>query len=149
MVLSLIIAGLLIFFKMTKFQKSGEVVFFEFSEWNWWTYLDTYKIYKSWDNILFEKNGFDAWYDDKIEPKTTVVDPEILSDLTKVVFENKVNRRDGFDKINKHVLDWTSWHLYISFENWDNLSAKGYMRHPNNYQKAKGDFISIISKFSE
>jgi cell division protein FtsL len=30
-VLALIIAGLLIFFKMTKFQKSGEVVYFEFS----------------------------------------------------------------------------------------------------------------------
>ena len=148
-VLSLIIAGLLIFFKMTKFQNSGEIVSFEFSEWNWWTYSDTYKIYKSGNNILFEKNGFDAWYDDKIEPKTTVVDPKILSDLTKVVFEDKVNRRDGFDKINKHVLDWTSWHLYITFENWDNLSAKGYMRHPNNYSKVKGNFISIISKYSE
>ena len=148
-VLALIIAGLLIFFKMTKFQNSGEIVSFEFSEWNWWTFSDTYKIYKSGDNFLFEKNGFDAWYDDMIEPKITVVDPEILSDLTKVVFEDKVNRRDGFDRINKHVLDWTSWHLYITFENGDHLSANGYMRHPNNYSKSKWDFLSIISKYSE
>jgi hypothetical protein len=145
----LIIAGLLIFFKMTKFQKSGEVVYFEFSGWNWWTYSDTYKIYKSGDNVLFEKLGFDAGYDDEIEPKITVVDSEILSDLTNVVFEDKVNRRDGFDKINKHVLDWTSRHLYITFENGDHLSANGYMRHPNNYSKAKGDLLSIISKYSE
>ena len=148
-VLVLIIGGLLIFFKMTKFQKSGEIVSFEFGEWNWWTFSDTYKIYQSGDNVLFEKNGFDVGYDDEIVPKITAVDPEILSDLTKVVFEDKVNRRDGFDKINKHVLDWTSWYLYITFENWDNLSAKGYKRHPNNYSKAKWDFLSIISKYSE
>lgn len=134
---------------MTKFQKSGEIVSFEFGEWNWWTFSDTYKIYKSGDNVFFEKLGFQGWYYDSIEPKIAVVYPEILTNLTKVVFEDKVNRRDGFDKINKHVLDWTSWHLYITFENGDHLSANGYMRHPNNYSKAKGDFLSIISKYSE
>lgn len=134
---------------MTKFQNSGEIVSFEFGEWNWWTFSDTYKIYKSGDNVFFEKNGFGAWYDYEIEPKIAVVDLEILSDLAKVVFEDKVNRRDGFHKINKHVLDWTSWHLYITFENGDHLSANGYMRHPNNYSKVKANFLSIISKYSE
>ena len=134
---------------MTKFQNSGDIVSFEFYESNGRTYSDTYKIYQSGDNVLFEKIGFNDEYDDTIGSNITVVDPAILSNLTKIVFEDKVNRRDGFDKINKHVLDWTSWHLYITFENGDHLSANGYMRHPNNYSKAKGDFLSIISKYSE
>ena len=132
---------------MTKFQKSGEIISFEFSEWNWWTYSDIYKIYQSGNNVLFEKLGFDAGYDDEIEPKIVVVAPEILTDLTKVVFEDNVNSRDGFDKINKHVLDWTSWHLYITFENWDNLSAKGYMRHPKNYHEAIDAIMDLIARY--
>jgi len=103
--LVLIMVGLLLFSKMTKFQNSGDIVSFEFYESNGRTYSDTYKIYQSGDNVLFEKIGFNDEYDDTIGSNITVVDPAILSNLTKIVFEDKVNRRDGFDKINKHVLD--------------------------------------------
>jgi hypothetical protein len=131
--------------KMNKFTKSWNIVSFEYWTSNWWTFSDTYKLYKSGDNVIFEKSSFDDWYDETKQPDIKVMDPDILDKLTKLVFDYKVNRRDGFHKTNRHVLDWTSWHLYINFENWDHLSADGYMRHPRKYHEAIDAIMNFIA----
>lgn len=133
--------------KINKFTKSWNIVSFEYWASNWWTFSDTYKLYKSGDNVFFEKLSFDDWYDETKQPDIKVVDPGTLDKLTKLVFDYRVNRRDWFDKINRHVLDWTSRHLYITFENWDHLSANGYMRHPKNYHEAIDAIMDLIAMY--
>lgn len=53
---------------------------------------------------------------------------------------------DGFNKSDKDVLDGDSFHLYVTYNDYRNISASGYMMYPNNYRDFKNDINDLINE---
>ena len=55
-----------------------------------------------------------------------------------------VGKWDGFNKVDKRILDGRSFSISISLENGETISAHGYMKYPKNYQEVRDGLQDII-----
>ena len=74
-----------------------------------------------------------------IEIKKTIVD-KIIDILKKY----EVNKWDGFNKVDKNVLDGDSFSLSIWFQDDKSIYASGYMMWPKNYQNVRDEISDIF-----
>ena len=70
------------------------------------------------------------------------VSKDKMEELVNIINMYRVYKWDGFDKVDKNVLDGDSFGLSIKSEN-KNISCSGYMKYPKNYR----DFEREVDKF--
>ena len=76
----------------------------------------------------------------------TVIEDNVLEQLGEVMGAYHVDRWDGFDKKNKHVMDGSNFYLSITLADESTISAHGSNSFPENYS----DVLSVIrSLYSE
>jgi len=67
------------------------------------------------------------------ETQSFAVDEEFARELEQILIDNGVGKWNGFDKVDKRVLDGRSFSLYITMTDGTSVDAHGYMRWPKNY----------------
>ena len=69
--------------------------------------------------------------------------------LAAFLHENKVERWNGFKKVNWRVLDGKSFSLALSTKDGKSLSAHGYMRWPKQYKEVKAGIENLFNTLRE
>ena len=80
---------------------------------------------------------------DDDEFKIEISDKEI-NKIKEILLKNKVSKWNGFDKVDRFVLDGNSFSLYIRFTNDKTIEASGYMKWPNNYYEVRNSFDKLF-----
>ena len=78
------------------------------------------------------------------DTKIVDVDSKFLKNLETILNKYKVIKWDGFDKSDDGVLDGRSFSLSIKYGNQDTISARGYMKWPDNYQKVRDELDDLF-----
>jgi hypothetical protein len=77
------------------------------------------------------------------------VEESKVEELIGILNTYEVSKWDGFDKVDKRILDGRSFTLSVWINDEDNISAHGYMKYPNNYKevrKALDEFFGGLNK---
>ena len=82
--------------------------------------------------------------DDKDKYKYSV-DTEFCEKLEELLEKYDVGSWDGFDKVDRDILDGSSFSLSITMKNGDSINASGYMKYPKHYR----DFVVDLAKLYE
>ena len=72
------------------------------------------------------------------------VDDDFINQLIGILNKYKVSRWDGFNKVDKMVLDGNSFSLSVSFNDDKHISAHGYMKWPKNYSEVKSELDTLF-----
>lgn len=80
---------------------------------------------------------------------TYVVDKAFADELAAFLREHKVQRWNGFQKSNKHVLDGNGFSFSLWTTEGKNFSASGYMRWPRGYDEVKAGIEAIFAKLGK
>lgn len=82
----------------------------------------------------------------------TIVDEPVLEQLGEIVGKYRLDRWDGFDKSNKHVVDGNNFSLSVTLADGKTISAHGSNRFPDGYGDAKQEicelFEDLIDKYA-
>ena len=77
------------------------------------------------------------------------IDESFLNELIVFLNENEIQKWDGFQKSDKHVMDGNGFHLSIWTHEGDTISASGYEKYPKNYNDVKNGIITIFAKLNK
>lgn len=75
------------------------------------------------------------------------IEKEKVKELEDILRKYKVEKWDGFQKYNKHILDGSSFIMHIYMEDNTTIGASGYMKFPNNFaevSKELGNYFKEI-----
>ena len=108
------------------------------------SYSTGYAMYSS---VLYEINYQDGKYLLKIKPdkvpdeeaKEYELDDKQIKEIIDILTKYNVSSWNGFDKVNKNVLDGNSFTFKLITKNNEEIYAHGYMKWPNNYQEVKNE----------
>jgi len=78
---------------------------------------------------------------------TVEVKESDVLELEKSLNKYEVNKWDGFDKIDKNVLDGNNFSFSLTTKNAEEISAHGYMKYPKNYGEVRGLLDSFFEKY--
>ena len=79
--------------------------------------------------------------EDKLEVK---IDKEVIDRIEQVLNKYNISKWNGFDKVDKNVLDGDSFSLYLRMQNDKTIEASGYMKWPEDYGKVRSELDSIF-----
>ena len=79
--------------------------------------------------------------EDKLEIK---INKEVIDRIEQVLNKYNISKWNGFDKVDKNVLDGDSFSLYLRMQNDKTIEASGYMKWPDNYGKVRSELDSIF-----
>ena len=79
--------------------------------------------------------------EDKLEIK---LEKKEIKNIIKILNKYNVSNWNGFDKVDKNVLDGDSFHIYIETLDNDKVSASGYMKWPKNYNNVRDELDNIF-----
>ena len=78
------------------------------------------------------------------------LDSEFMEQLKRILMNYKVEKWNGFYKVNKHVLDGDSFALEVKMANNKKIEAYGYMKWPDHYGEVREEidalFMSLLPK---
>ena len=77
------------------------------------------------------------------------VEDSVLDELSDIVFRHRLDRWNGFDKVDRRVLDGRSFRLYITLQNGKTITADGSNKFPDGYTEAKTELCDIFWKLAE
>lgn len=84
----------------------------------------------------------------KLYGESDSTESEITSEnvlkLQNILNKYKVSKWNGFQKVDKKVLDGNSFSLSISSDT-ANVTASGYMKYPSNYKKCRTELDEFFS----
>ena len=78
-----------------------------------------------------------------------VVDDAFLEKLAAFLHENEVEKWDGFDKTDSHVMDGNGFHLSVWTHEDVTVRASGYMKWPKNYNEVRDGIARIFAELGE
>ena len=82
----------------------------------------------------------------------TIIDEPILEQLGEIAGKYRLDKWDGFDKKNKHVMDGNNFSLSVTLADGETISAHGSNRFPDGYSDAKQEicelFEDLIDKYA-
>lgn len=90
----------------------------------------SYKISK--ENEKY-KASIKKWGEEK--PIELELSKEKVEELENLLNKYNVSSWNGFEKNNKYVLDGDGFYLGITLTTGEDITASGYMMHPNNYRE--------------
>ena len=76
------------------------------------------------------------------------IDGKYLDEIKKIINDNKIYEWNGFNKINKYVLDGAGFTLDVHYSNNQVIKAHGYAIFPKNYNEVAGilrDYLDNIN----
>lgn len=88
-------------------------------------------------------------FDNEEEESTFEVEEKDVKELEKKLNEYKVSRWNGFDKVDKRVLDGYSFSFSIHLDNEKEVYAHGYMKYPKRYSEVSGYLHSYFKESFE
>ena len=77
----------------------------------------------------------------------TMIEDDVLDQLGELMGTYHVDRWDGFDKNNKHVMDGSSFTLSVTLADGSTISAHGSNAFPDRYQAAKDEITDVFAAF--
>ncbi len=92
----------------------------------------SYAITREDDQIHLDAKGMNG-VDLNADKSITESD---LNELAKIINDYKIYEWNGFHKSDKNVLDGYSFSIEIQYSDGEIMEASGYMKYPNNYEKA-------------
>ena len=81
------------------------------------------------------------------DPEIVEVDESFGEKIEEILKKYEVNKWDGFNKTDSRVLDGNSFHLSVSMEDNQSISASGYMMYPKDYGKFSGEIESLFEQY--
>ena len=82
----------------------------------------------------------------------TIIDEPILEQLGEIAGKYRLDKWDGFDKKNKHVMDGNNFSLSVTLADGETISAHGSNSFPDGYSDAKQEicelFEDLIDKYA-
>ncbi len=96
-----------------------------------WRYL----LFQQDDATVLQATG----YDKKGQPvvvNASIQEPA-LQELQKIIKKYDMQKWEGFRQVDTGVQNGASFALAIQYENGDSINARGYVKTPPNYDKAK------------
>ena len=79
----------------------------------------------------------------------TMIEDDVLEQLGEVMGAYHVDRWDGFDKKNKHVMDGSNFHLSITLADESTISAHGSNSFPENYSDVSSAILTLYYELME
>ena len=104
---------------------------------------------------IYEINYEDGKYILSIKPNG-VPDEEVqkeeiskkdIKQVINILNKYNVSKWDGFNKIDKNVLDGDSFSFSLKYNDDKDVSASGYMRYPKDYGLVKQELVDIFTKY--
>ncbi len=103
-------------------------------------------------NIIYEFKLEDDRYIASIKPYLVAdentliidIDQDIVEKIVDILKKYEVNKWDGFDKVDKDVLDGDSFSLSVWFKDDKSIHASGYMMWPENYRNVRDEISDIF-----
>lgn len=94
--------------------------------------------------IEIDENGnYIAYFkDDGVDEENQLkkeIDEDTIIELENILNKNNIDKWNGFDKVDKYVLDGNSFSLYYKNGNNEIIESSGYMVYPNGYTDFKND----------
>lgn len=83
------------------------------------------------------------------DAKKYKVGKDFADELAAFLREKKVNRWNGFQKSDRHVLDGNGFSFSLWTTEDKNISASGYMRWPRGYDEVKAGIEAIFAKLEK
>ncbi|MBQ5952475.1 MAG: hypothetical protein IJL47_00295 [Lachnospiraceae bacterium] len=74
---------------------------------------------------------------------------DFADELAAFLRDKKVNRWNGFQKSDRHVLDGNGFSFSLWTTEDKNISASGYMRWPRGYDEVKAGIEAIFAKLEK
>lgn len=79
--------------------------------------------------------------EDKLEVK---IEEKDIKKIIAVLKKYHVSKWNGFDKVDKNVLDGNSFSFYLRMQDDNKMEASGYMKWPEDYGKVRSELDSIF-----
>ena len=77
------------------------------------------------------------------------VNKDIVLEIEKILTKHDIYKWDGFDKVDKDVLDGNSFSLSYRKEDNETISASGYMMYPDGYREFRDEIHNYYVKLFE
>ncbi len=81
------------------------------------------------------------------------VNKEMMEEVSKILIKYDVGKWNGFDKVDKDVLDGNSFSFIVVLNDDKVIKASGYMKWPKNYREVVEEieplFMNIYNKNSD
>ena len=74
----------------------------------------------------------------------TKLDKKTIDKIESILKEYNVSKWNGFDKVDKDVLDGNTFSISITMANEKQITASGYMKYPENYGEVKTALDNIF-----
>ena len=84
---------------------------------------------------------------DEGDKQEVELDKKTINKIIDILNKYDVVNWDGFNKTDNNVLDGNSFHMNLTIQNNENISAFGYMMYPNNYNDVKKELDNLLSKY--
>ena len=101
-------------------------------------------------DLSFENGVYTATVKPNLVPEeeavVCVVEESFVQELEAFLQEMRVERWNGFRRVNKRVLDGQSFRFSYRTREGKNVSASGYMSWPRKYKEVKSGIESIFGK---
>ena len=79
----------------------------------------------------------------------TMIEGDVLEQLGELMGTYHVDRWDGFDKNNKHVMDGSSFTLSVTLADGSTISAHGSNSFPENYSDVSSAILTLYYELME
>ena len=99
--------------------------------------------YKLSNDTIIYKKGYYA------NEKRVPVTKEFKEELLKIINEEKIAGWDGFNKVDKYVLDGSGFSLEIKYSDKDYIRANGYVNYPDNYRSFSNRIYKLFEQYTK
>lgn len=121
----------------------------------YYNYSDGYKMSVCYTFNLDVKDGKNvvnvkqdgAYFEEK--EVEFYVEEDFVQKLEKILSTYSVGDWNGYDKIDKSVLDGDSFDIYITNNKGKHFEARGYMKWPENYDRVKTEVTALFTNAME
>ena len=119
------------------------------------SYSTGYAMYSS---VIYDINYQNDKYILKIKPneipdeetKEFELDENQIDEIINILSRYNVSNWNGFDKVDKNVLDGNSFTFKLKTKKGEEIYAHGYMKWPNNYREVRDEldnyFMNIYNR---
>ncbi len=84
--------------------------------------------------------------EDKLE---IIIEEKDINRIISILKKYNISKWNGFNKVDKNVLDGNSFSFYLRMQNDTTIEASGYMKWPEDYGKVKSELDNIFMAIYE
>lgn len=108
-----------------------------------------YILVKQEDGKALLKCNFFGAVSEKDKNIEKTIDAKYLSELEQILRDNNISEWNGFDQSEDGVLDGSGFSMKIDYDDGSSISAHGYMKYPDNYDKVQDELDAFFKRLME